>query len=116
MGEFDARINARRQALGLTYQQVHEALERRTWSPESGPPSLPVVGHWFNGRRRPRKHEHLAALCDVLQLSLDDVVGGAGPRLAPEERALLDGYRSLDPTTKLAILEIVGKLSSQGRA
>lgn len=89
-------LNARRKLRGLTYEQVHEALSHKRWH-KAQAPSLPTVGHWFNGTRKPRHMEHLRALCDVLDLSLDEVYGmKAGEAKTETEMALLSAAREAD--------------------
>lgn len=70
-------LRARAVELGLTNEQVLERLERYSWPDGIKPPKLATVGHWLNGTRRPRKMEHLRAMCEVLDLSLDDAVKGS---------------------------------------
>lgn len=98
-------LNARRMALGWTYEQVHERLERYPWPIGVKPPSLAVVGHWFNGTRRPRKMEHLRGLCDVLDVSLDEAVKGAPAEAKTGmEQAILDALREVpDESQELAL-------------
>ena len=96
MSQLSDNINARRLELGLTYEQVWEQLLSYQWPTGVKPPSLPVVGHWFNGGRRPRKMEHLRGLCDVLGLTLDQAAGGASDEAqTDEEQAILRAFRSV---------------------
>ena len=80
----------------MTYEQVFERLERYSWPAGVNPPSLAVVGHWFNGTRRPRNMQHLRGLCDVLDLTLDEAVKGS-PQEAKTgtEQAMLEAMRRL---------------------
>lgn len=100
MSQLSERINARRLELGLTYEEVYESLLVYPWPSGIKPPSLAVVGHWFNGGRRPRKMEHLVGLCEVLGLSLDAAAGKpALEARTDEEQALLDAFRKLNVGT-----------------
>lgn len=95
MSRLSENINARRLELGLTYEQVWEALLKYEWPEGIKPPSGTVVGHWFNGRRRPRKMEHLKGLCDVLGMTLDQAAGGPSEEAqTDEEAALLQAFRA----------------------
>lgn len=95
MSRLSDNINARRQELGLTYEQVWDALFKYEWPEGVKPPSVTVVGHWFNGRRRPRKMEHLRGLCDVLGMTLDQAAGGPTEEAqTDEEAALLSAFRA----------------------
>lgn len=66
-------LNARRKALGMTYDAVHAALELYRWPEGVTCPAWSTVGRWLNGTRTPRNVEHLRALCAVLGLSLADL-------------------------------------------
>lgn len=104
-------LTARRLEKGWTYEQVHERLERYPWSPGVKPPSLPVVGHWFNGTRRPRKMEHLRGLCDVLDLSLDEAIKGAPAEAKTGmEQAMLDALRDVPDDSQELALAMLRKL------
>lgn len=97
MTRLNDNLNARRLELGLTYEQVHELLARYPWPVGVKPPSLAVVGHWFNGTRRPRNMEHLRGLCDVLEMTLDEAIKGAPNEAATGlEQALLDAVRDME--------------------
>lgn len=106
-------INARRNEKGWTYEQVHELLERYPWPVGVKAPSLSVVGHWFNGTRRPRNMEHLRGLCEVLELSLDEAVKGAPgeAKTAVEQRMLevMRGLNDVDQEMLLAMASRMGK-------
>ena len=97
MSQLSRNINARRLELGLTYEQVYDALLKHPWPEGIDPPSLAVVGHWFNGRRRPRKMEHLVGLCEVLEMSLDEAAGKETTEArTDEEQSLLEAFRALN--------------------
>lgn len=98
-------LNARRKALGLTYEDVHKALNRLAWSGDAKAPSLAVVGHWLNGTRRPRNMDHLRALCAVLDLSIDEATGGQPHTAATaSEQLMLEAIRKLDePSIQLLL-------------
>lgn len=96
MSQLSDNINARRLELGLTYEKVWEALLRYPWPDGIKPPSLAVVGHWFNGGRRPRKMEHLRGLCEVLGMTLDEAAGNATTEArTDEEQAWLEVLRQI---------------------
>ena len=113
MMRLDEILNARRTQLGWTYEEVHARLESYAWPPGVQPPSLPVVGHWFNGRRRPRKMEHLRALCDVLDLSLDEAIGGTAEPATAVEQQMLQAMRELDPAAVELLLAMAAKLKGR---
>lgn len=95
MSQLSDNLNARRLELGLTYEQVWEALLKYPWPAGVKKPSLAVVGHWFNGGRRPRKMEHLRGLCNVLGLTLDQAAGGQSEEArTDEEQAMLQAFRA----------------------
>lgn len=97
MSRLSENLNARRIELDLTYESVWEALQDYPWPPGIKPPSLSVVGHWFNGGRRPRKMEHLKGLCDVLGISIDAAAGAASKEArTDEEQVLLDAFRQME--------------------
>lgn len=97
MSLLSANINARRQELGLTYEQVWELLLAYPWPEGVKSPSLSVVGHWFNGERRPRKMEHLRGLCDVLGMTIDQAAGGSNEEArTDEEQAWLRAFREVE--------------------
>ena len=96
MSQLSTNINARRQELGLTYEQVWEALLKYPWPDGIKPPSLAVVGHWFNGGRRPREMAHLKGLCEVLGMTLDEAARGPSDEArTDEEQAWLRLFREL---------------------
>ena len=100
-------LNARRKMRGLTYEEVHEKLLAYPWSHGVKPPSLAVVGHWFNGTRRPRYMEHLRALCEVLDLTLDEAVKGAPAEAKTGvEQAMLEALRSMSAAKAEALLAV----------
>ena len=49
MSRLSDNLNGRRLELELTYEKVWEKLQDYPWPPGIKPPSLAVVGHWFNG-------------------------------------------------------------------
>lgn len=98
-------INARRIEKGLTVEQVYDLMLRYRWQPGVRPPALPTVGHWFNGTRRPRNMEHLKALCQALDLTVDEAIGSASleAQTAVEQR-MLSILRDLEPAQAEALL------------
>ena len=97
MSQLSDNLNTRRKQLGLTYERVWEELADYPWPEGVAPPSLAIVGHWFNGRRRPRKMEHLQGLCAVLRLSLDEAAAGAANEAITDvEQAVLTALRKMD--------------------
>lgn len=96
MSRLSDNLNSKRQALDLTYEQVWERLQAYPWPAGIKPPSLAVVGHWFNGGRRPRKMEHLLAVCAVLGMTLDEAAGNATVEArTDEEQVWLEALRAL---------------------
>lgn len=105
MRPFHENINQRRIELGLTYEQVRQALELRKWPEGVSAPSVATVGHWFNGTRRPRHMEHLRALCETLQMTLDEAAGSdALLTQTTTEQAALEAFRGLSPAQQQAFL------------
>lgn len=115
MRRFHETINLRRIELKLTYEDVLAKLSELAWPPHVDPPSLPTVGHWFNGTRRPRDMEHLKALCDVLQMSIDEAVRGEPAKtVTAEERVMLDIMRDLGTDEAQSLLGIAAALRKAG--
>lgn len=106
MATFNDNINARRLALGLTYEDVHARLSERTYSVGVKPPSLSAVGNWFNGIRRPRNMEHLRALCDVLQMSFEDAAADDLSPVTVTEAEIVKAVRRLTDVQAQAVLAI----------
>jgi hypothetical protein len=108
-------INARRVEMGLTVEQVYDRIRRYRWLPGVRPPALPTVGHWFNGTRRPRNMEHLKALCQALDLTVDEAIGSdtMEAQTALEQR-MLAVLRDLEPAQAEALL-ITGEAMRGGR-
>lgn len=107
-------LNARRLALGLTYEQVWEALQTWDWPEGVKPPSLSVVGHWFNGERRPRKLEHLQGLAAVLRMTLDEAASGAEVNAnTAMEHAVLSGLRELSDADAQVVLAVIEQLKKR---
>ena len=98
MSQLSSNLNSRRLALNLTYEQVWDQLQAYPWSEGIKPPSLAVVGHWFNGERKPREMEHLQGLCKVLGVTIDQAASGApAEALTATEQAVLETMRRLTP-------------------
>jgi transcriptional regulator with XRE-family HTH domain len=96
-------LDARRAELGYTIAQVHAklALMGLKLSPST-------VGHWFTGRGKPRKMEHLKALCEVLETSIS-VMAGEDPEFARNgfESTLLKEIRNMSPAQREAMLALI---------
>lgn len=108
---FSENINSRRIELGLTYEDVFDALQGRDWPEGTSAPSLAVVGHWFNGTRRPRDMHHLVALCDALRMSVDEAVRGDPMEATTAvEAAVLAKLRALSPEQQEAVLAMTETL------
>jgi len=107
MRPFHEVIDERRRQLGYTYEAVCGLLERYPWSKGVKAPSLPTVGHWSNGIRRPRHMEHLRGLCEVLQLTIDEAApGGQVSAITDTEAALLRIVRTLSDEQAQALLAV----------
>lgn len=107
-------LNARRVKLGWTYEDVHERLERYPWTHGKKPPALSTVGRYFNGRRRPRDMEHLKALLDILDISLDEAVKGApGEAKTGMEQILLDRFRLVSAETQGAVVALLDQVGAK---
>jgi hypothetical protein len=116
VSQLSDNLDSRRRELGWTYQRVWEELHDYPWPEGVKPPSLAIVGHWFNGRRRPRKMEHLQGLCAVLRLSIDDAVKGAATEAATGvEQALLVAIRKMDPKDAEFVLASALHLADKGK-
>ena len=116
MSRLSDNLNARRVQLGLTYEQVYNALQEYAWPEGVKPPSLAVVGHWFNGERRPRKVEHLMGLADVLNMTLDQAVKGAETHAnTAMEHAVLSGLRDLSDADAQWVLASIEHLRRKGQ-
>ena len=96
-------LEARRKELGMTISQVHAKLALKGVNV-----SASAVGHWFNGRGKPREMEHLKALCEVLESSIS-VMAGEDPEFARNgfESTLLKESRNMNPALREAVLAII---------
>lgn len=67
-----------------------------------------TVAALFNGSRKPRKMEHLKALCEVLQTSIS-AMAGEDPDFAQDgfEKVLLAVARGLQTEQREAVLAII---------
>lgn len=115
MSTFHDRINARREALQLTYESVHHRLLEWDWPDGSAAPALPTVGHWFNGTRRPRDMEHLKALCAVLDMQIDAAVKGVAVATSRVEATMVAMLRDLPDNDQELALTLVAALKNKGR-
>lgn len=113
---FHSRINSRRLEKGLTVEQVYDLILRYRWQPGVRPPALPSVGHWFNGTRRPRNMDHMRALCNALDMSLDEAMGQSPKEAQTDmEQRMLSILRDLDPAQAEALL-MTGEVMRTHRA
>lgn len=110
---FASNINTRRLQLDMTYEDVYARLSERAWSERVKPPSLSAVGNWFNGHRRPRHMEHLRALCEVLQMSVDDALEGEAQPVTAIESELLAAARELSDVQQQALLALAHAMRSK---
>jgi transcriptional regulator with XRE-family HTH domain len=96
-------LELRKRELRLTIGQIHAklALLGVNVSPSA-------VGHWFNGRGKPRDMDHLKALCEVLETSIS-VMAGEDPEFARNgfESTLLKESRNMNPAMREAVLAII---------
>lgn len=116
MNHLHSNINAKRRELGLTYEQVHERMSQYPWPVGVKSPSLAVIGHWFNGTRRPRKMEHLRGLCDVLEMTVDEAVKGAPNEAATGiEQAILAAVRDMDDVDAEMILALAQRARKRAK-
>ena len=114
MTRLNEMLNARRLLKGWTYEQVHERLERYPWPRGVSAPSLAVVGHWFNGTRRPRSMDHLRGLCDILDMSLDEAVKGAPAEAQTgAEQRMLDAMRTLGDADIEMLLAMAARMEKK---
>lgn len=111
MSDFADKINNRRKELGLSYEDVYARVLQHKWSPNVKPPSESTVGNWLGGLRRPRHMEHLTALCEALNLSLDEAVKDQEPEpLTAVETSLLRVVRELSDEQAQAVLAIASTM------
>lgn len=112
MSETPAILNSRRKLLGLTYEAVYERLLKYPWTGGTTAPSLAVVGHWFNGTRRPRNMQHLRGLCDVLGITIDEAIKGK-PREAKTgmEQAMLEAMRGMQDVDAEMLLAMAKRMA-----
>lgn len=73
-----------------------------------------TVAAWFNGGRKPRKMEHLKALCEVLETSISEMAG-EDPEFAQNafESVLLQEGRRLAPAQREAILATIKSMGQR---
>lgn len=114
MSDFANKINNRRKELGLSYEEVYARVLQHKWSPGVEPPSESTVGNWLGGLRRPRHMEHLTALCNALDLSLDEAVKDeAVSPLTAVESTLLKVVRDLTDEQAQAVLAIASTMAKK---
>lgn len=96
-------LTARREALGLTVPQVHDALSARGYEV-----AFSTVAGWFNGNRGVRKMEHLKALCAILQTDLNSLTGDeVEVAEGPMDATIAREVRDLPAAQKEAVLALV---------
>lgn len=113
MSTFHDRINARREALQLTYEGVHQRLLEWEWPEGTASPALPTVGHWFNGTRRPRDMEHMRALCAVLDMRIDEAVNGVAVATNSVEDTMVAMLRDMPDNDQELALMLVATLKNR---
>lgn len=96
-------LEARRKELGMTIAKVHAKLALKGVNL-----SASTVGHWFNGRGKPREMDHLKALCEVLETSISEMAG-EDPEFARNgfESTLLKEIRNMRQAQREAMLAMI---------
>lgn len=116
MRQFHEIIDKRRQALGLTVEDVFERLERYPWPVGTKAPALASLGHWFNGtRKRPRDMNHVKAICDVLDLEIGEAFGAESLSAETDmEQVILRKVRNLSAEDQELALAMINRLTPSG--
>ena len=103
-----------RDAKPWTNEELHERLLAYNWPDGVKPPAQATVGHWCNGTRRPRKVEHLAAMCHVLGLSLDEMtVQFEDEAKTAIEQQVIRSLRQLDSRQQEYVLATIEMLKAK---
>jgi len=115
MRQFHEIIDARRQAIGLTVEEVFARLERYPWPAGTKAPALASLGHWFNGtRKRPRDMNHVKAICDVLELEVGEAFGAESSVAQTDmEQVILQKVRKLSAQDQEFALAMLDRLAAQ---
>jgi transcriptional regulator with XRE-family HTH domain len=101
-------LTLRRESLGLSVTDVHQALNRAGF-----PVAFSTVAGWFNGSRGVRKMEHLKALCAVLQTDLNTLAGDEVEVAEGKvEASVVREMRDLSETQREAVLALVRSMKS----
>ncbi|HXI14752.1 MAG TPA: helix-turn-helix transcriptional regulator [Chloroflexota bacterium] len=103
MTQVSDNLTARRESLGLSVPDVHDALLARGIEV-----AFSTVAGWFNGSRGVRKMENLKALCAILQTDLNGL-GGDEIEVAegPVDATVVREMRALDPVQREAVLALI---------
>ena len=103
MSELSDNLTNRKDELELSVPDVKTALELRGVKV-----AYSTLAAWFNGGRKPRKMDHLKALCEVLGTSISQMAG-EDPEFAQNgfESTLLIESRSLPPAQREAVLALI---------
>lgn len=104
-------IRPLRKSKKLTYAVIQRELAKRGIDVGLG-----TIGHWFTGRRRPDTVEALRALCDVLGVSVAQVIED-DPDFAHDgiERTWLRALRELSQTERESLLAMAALLKQKRR-
>lgn len=103
MSQLSRNLTALRKGLGLTVQDVQEALNRKGM-----PVAYSTVAGWFNGSRGVRAMEHLRALCEVLQTDMNGLTGDdAEVTDGPVETMVVRDLRQLSEGQQEAVLALI---------
>ncbi|WP_454812611.1 helix-turn-helix domain-containing protein [Labrys neptuniae] len=105
--ELGKRIRALRQAVGMTQQQLADAVEV----------SRAAVAFWETGREG-SVNKHLAGLCQALGVGEDTLLNGLAEEriettLSPDEADLIALYRMLSPSRKLSAQKWLERQTNQ---
>jgi hypothetical protein len=97
-------LTARLSELRLTRRAVHQALVRAGFEVSES-----SVGHYFSGeRQRPRDMRLLKAICDQLDLRIDEVLlDEPGKAATGTEEVALTEFRSLSPAQQEAVIAMM---------
>lgn len=107
MRQLNEKLDDLRRGKGYTYEDVHARLEER------GIHVTPAaVGHWFNGKRKPRSMKNLIALCEVLDTTLanilDDEIEIADNAA---EKMILKKFRAMSQDQRSALLALAATIA-----
>ena len=107
MGDIGNLIKARRLELGLTLEEVGEAVGV----------GKSTVRKWETGHIQNMRRDRIAMLAKVLQINPSLLIEVQVPgSLDPEEQHLLDVWRSADQTAREYAMMILGKSAEEQEA